>query len=147
MKTRKAFAKFDLMLYAVLVFLVVLLFLFFVILPKNQTSDGFKVIAYEKQVFCFYYSDKSYTISPDADITVENADGVYTITVKLGEGFNVLQADTVNKTVKVIDANCSLHKDCVYTPALTGNNGGIVCVPHSLQILPITSGVTPPIVG
>ena len=47
----------------------------------------------------------------------------------------------------MIDANCSVSKDCVYTPSLKGDSA-IVCVPHKLKITGIEKGApTPPTTG
>ncbi len=147
MKARKAFGKFDIMLYISLVLLVTLLFLLFAVLPKKTDGDGFKVFLGEVEVFTFNYSDGSYSVVDGQNISVTEKDEVYSITVKTEKGFNLIVADKIKKTVEVLDADCSIRKDCVHSPKIKGNDGVIVCVPHELKIMPTDGGFIPPIAG
>lgn len=147
MKERKAFLKYDILLYLVLTITVVLLFVFFVILPDGSTNVGFGVYLGETKIFSFYYENETYDIAEGYDIQVESRDNIFTVTVKTEYGFNILQADTEAKTVKVIDADCSIKKDCVYSAPISGNVGAIICVPHNLRIIPLGDGFVPPVAG
>ena len=147
MKERKAFAKWDILIYTLSLLTIASLFIAFIITPKSSSSDGFRVFVGDKQAFTFKYSDKSFTITDGYDIIVTNDGELYTVTVKTERGFNQITADTVKKTVKVTDADCSIGKDCVHTVALSGNTGAIICVPHDLRVLPLKGGFTPPIAG
>ncbi len=145
-KTRKAFGKLDFILYLTLALLLFLLFLFFVILPSRSPAKGFKVTVGETIVFNFYYQDCSYDITDGYDVKVKETDGVYEITVTTPAGYNVIQTKPSEGYVKVVDANCSIGKDCVYTAPIKTDGGAIVCLPHDLRVLPI-GGTTPPIAG
>ncbi len=146
MKARKAFCKLDIVLYLILLVSIFLLFLFFVILPKSVKANGFEITFYDEVVFTFDFNERSYVITDGYDVLVAENDGVYTITVTTDEGFNVIKADAVNMTVNVVDADCSIGKDCVYSPKIAGK-GAIVCVPHHLTILSINGDITPPVAG
>jgi hypothetical protein len=147
MEKRKAFAKWDILIYALSLLTIASLFFVFVIFPNTGNSDGFRVFVGQTQVFAFNYSDRSYTVTDGYDVTVTNDGELYTVTVKTEKGFNQITADVINKTVKVTDADCSIGKDCVHTVALTGDTGAIICVPHDLRVLPLNGGYIPPIAG
>lgn len=147
MKERKAFIKYDILLYLTLTITVVLLFVFFVIIPDGSANVGFGVYFGEMKIFSFYYENATYDIAEGYDIKVDRNDNIFTVTVKIDDGFNILQANTATKSVKVIDADCSVKKDCVYSAPISGNGGAIICVPHNLRILPLGDGFVPPVSG
>jgi hypothetical protein len=147
MKERKAFRKWDILVFAVSALVIFCLFTFFVIIPNVTKSDGFKIVIDNTEVFVFNYSDKTFSKTDGFDISVSNDGDLYTVTVKTEKGFNQISADTKQKTVWVSDADCSVGKDCVHSPKLTGDSGAIICVPHGLRVLPLKGGFTPPIGG
>ena len=147
MKERKAFGKWDIIIYTLSALTVFALFLFFVILPSSAKSDGFKIVIGDTEVFTFRYSDQVYTVKDGFDITVDTDGDFYTITVKTENGFNLIRADANEKSVRVLDADCSVGKDCAHSLPLSGDTGAIICVPHDLRVLPLKGGFTPPIAG
>ncbi|MDE5729708.1 MAG: NusG domain II-containing protein [Clostridia bacterium] len=57
------------------------------------------------------------------------------IKVTANGGYNVIEIDKAERSVKVTEADCG-KRDCVYTAAITDNSGMIYCSPHKLRILP-----------
>ncbi len=147
----KLFKPIDLLVYALLIIGVFSLFLFFVILPASSSSDGFTVTINGKTIFNYHYG--SYTVDL---VDYKMADHIVydkqksTITIYLDDNkqdFNLIEIDEANKTAKVIDANCSLSKDCVYTPSIK-NGSAIVCAPHKLKIVALgDKAIRPPTTG
>ena len=121
-----------------------------VIFPKTKTASGFKVTVNGNEVFTYYNGINKYEISQLEDyvISVDNSDGNYLLTVSSNDGhYNKILFDKSNNSAKVVESNCSLSKDCTFSPAIT-DNGAIICAPHALKIVPILSnGSTEPITG
>lgn len=147
----KLFKPIDILIYALLIIGVFSLFLFFVILPANSSNNGFTVTINGKTIFNYHYG--AYTVDL---VDYEMADHIVydkqasTITVYVDDDkqdFNVIKIDEANKTAKVIDANCSISKDCVYTPSIK-NGSAIVCAPHKLKIVALgDKAIRPPTTG
>lgn len=147
-RVNKPFTAWDIPVYAFTLVTVFLLLLFFVILPPTTDNEGFSVFVNGEKIIDFDYS-KSQIVYQNTgfDGTIEFDQTSCTITVSQGESFNVIQFDSQNKTAKVKDANCSVGKDCVYTPALK-NDSAIVCAPHKLKITALGESLSyPPVTG
>ena len=146
-----AFSAWDIPVYAITLIVVALLFLFFVILPTPNANEGFSLFVDGKKIANYKYGEYSVQILDDAFQTNVVYDKTQsTITIYLSSDkvdYNVLKIDERDKTVKVIDANCSVSKDCVYTPSLKSGSA-IVCAPHKLKILPLGESLSyPPVTG
>lgn len=149
----KLFKKSDVLVYALVIVCVFFLFLFFVIIPSSSQQRGFSIWVEGNKVAEYYYEGQSLSIN---DRNFE--DKIYfdseklTITVYYDQAktqYNVISIDHANKSAKISEANCSVSKDCVYTPSLNGDSA-IVCAPHKLKITslgdlektsPVTGGV------
>ena len=146
-KRKKPFSVFDILVYAAIVFIIVGFFLIFIVFRSNDSSDGFKIYVNEKEIFVFYYDTCEYEIKEfDGKIEI-NVFEEKTFSVLLypfgNKDFNLISVDAKEKTVKVVDANCSNRKDCDFTPEIKDGAGAIYCVPHALKILPIKSEYKP----
>ena len=137
------FCPADLIIYFATVFFLAALFIAFIILPSNSASDGFVVSVNDKTAFVYEYSSGNYEIKDfDGKIEIDDSatESTFTFTVFSGEdGYNVIEVSVKNKTVKVVESNCSSKKDCVYTPPLKNGSGAIFCMPHGLKILPLNA--------
>ena len=147
-KQRKPFVLIDIAVYAAIVLTVVGFFLAFIIFPKNENSDGFKVFVDEKEIFVFYYDTCDYeTKEYGGKIEMQTVEDKKTYVVRIfprgDQEFNLLYVNAEEKTVKITDANCSNRKDCVYTPEIKSGSGAIYCMPHKLKVLPIKSDYRP----
>ena len=147
----KLFKKGDVFVYSFLAIAFLLLFLFLIIIPTKISSKGFSISVDGNSVANYYYEnqsleilDSSYSLLISYD-TKGNTITIYTDSTK--QHYNVIAIDNLNKTARVSDANCSVSKDCVYTPAIK-NNSAIVCAPHKLKIASLGKAVqTPPTTG
>ena len=103
------------------------------------------VLCSGETLFACDFSDGAYT-AYSGDVSV-SGEQTLVVTVRSGEGYNVIEIDIKERTVCVTDANCSSRKDCVHSPAITAAGGTIVCAPHRLVIS--AAGVSPdrPVVG
>jgi len=88
----------------------------------------------------------------DGGLTDFKADGIAFAVTRDGEltyiaittekGYNKIKIDTNNKTVTMEEANCSKKADCKHMK-ISSSSDSIICLPHSLVILPITSDKLP----
>ena len=148
--TKHPFKKADLLVYSIVALFICGLFLVFFLLPKEQ-AKGFCVSVDDKTAFTYLYSDNSYEVGQGFSdrITVENNAGDVTVTVFIDESkteYNVIYFNKTKRTVKVIDSNCSIRKDCVYSQEIS-DSGAIICVPHKLRVLPLNPVSFNPRVG
>ena len=150
-KNLKPFEIFDILIYGITAILVAVLFLFFVVLPKNGHIDGFKITLHGQELLRYETATDKFTVLNQVDgytVDISKSENCQIITITDTDGgYNKILLDTENKSAKVIESNCSSSKDCVYSPAIT-KSGAIVCAPHGLKITPISSsGFTEPITG
>jgi hypothetical protein len=145
----KLFSFLDLIPYAVLALTLVALFVFLVVLPKTSKADGFKIELYGKQIATYDYATKTLSVEKGYEANFEiEGDSITVYTDQNRIGFNVITIDAKNRSAKISEANCSASKDCVYTPALKGTEGAIICAPHALKVVPISyNNMTPPQTG
>ena len=149
-KSRKPFELGDVLIYSCLILIVLVLFLYFVIIPNNKDSNGFRVLLEDKEIFTFSYESESYSILEgyenyfDID-TENNIITIYQDSDKTEK--NVLSYNQEKRSVYMLDSNCSNSKDCTYEPMIS-NSGAIYCAPRKLTVLPLTSNSSePPIIG
>lgn len=145
----KYFRLWDLLVYGIVIAVVVALFLTVFLTTDKSPTSGFVVRQKDKVVFTYYFDSDKYEYSlTDGIICVDEEDSSvlkFTVRVKDGDGYNKVEVDKLNKSVKVTDANCSLFKkDCVYTPAIKDNSTTISCLPHEMYIEPLIKSVQNP---
>jgi hypothetical protein len=139
-KADKGFKIWDLIVYGVIIVIIAALFLTFFFINKNNSDDGIQVMYRGNVVFVYYYDNDECSSVKSNYITITQNNSS---TIKLKfvtsdkKGYNIIKIDKKNKKVSVTDANCSTHKDCVYTPDFMLKQGGISCVPHNLLIQPV----------
>ena len=149
-KNLKPFEFGDIFIYAVTLLLVVVLFIFLVITPKVSSVSGFSVTIHGDEILSFNVNSQKVSVNEMNGYSVEVADDElgYLITVKSDDGhFNKILFNFSKRSAKVVESNCSISKDCTFSPAIT-TSGTIICAPHGLKIVPILSGgYTEPITG
>ncbi len=139
-KDGKWFRIWDAVVYGVIAVIVVALFVAVFLTRDGSPADGVKVTGGGVTVFEYDYKSGKYKVFDSDKITVI-ADNGSLLELKFipegGRGYNNIVIDKKNRSVKVTDADCSIRKDCVYTPAVTDNSHIICCPPHSMTIEPL----------
>lgn len=140
-KKSKWFRPWDLLVYGLLAAAIVALILAFVLPAKSGGLDGVVITYRGDKVFECDFSAGGYKIYSEKNIEVKKESGerlLLTFHTDGDGGFNDIEIDIRNKSAKVTAADCSLHKDCVYTSALTSSRSApIICTPHALAVLPL----------
>ena len=145
-KKRPPLKKTDAILFSLLVILTCVLFFAF-FKGNGELNEIFIEIKNEK---CFSYSfaSDSYKVEEGFDnfIAVEKTDGIYTVKINTDGHFNLIEINTVKKTVKMKDADCP-NKDCVFSFEIVRNGQQIACVPHRLIVYAGGSAMPNPSTG
>ena len=141
-KNSKWFSIWDLISFGVVILTSVALIIALTVGRDKSALDGFYVSYNGVQVYSYDFRDGSSVVLSEDNIEVlsEDSGGItlrfYTDGKK---GFNDVFVDLNKRSVTVTDSDCSAHKDCVYTPAMTSNaSTPIICTPHSFSVLPLT---------
>ncbi len=144
-KQGKWFRVWDLIIYGAVIALLIALFLA-VFLTRDKTPANGVRLYYKGEAVCEYdyKTDKLNIIKADNIQVEENGEELlhFTFYTDGKSGFNKVEINKKEKSVTVIDADCSLRKDCVYSPAITNNSSYISCPPHNFTIEPITRAYT-----
>ena len=141
-KNTKWFKPWDLLVYGLLAAIIVALILVFALSGKDGELDGITISYRGEKIFNYYFSQDAYEVLSADNIEVkEEDDGLIELIFYTDGrgGFNNITIDKKGRSVKVTASNCSTHKDCVYTQALSSSRSvPILCTPHALSIAPIT---------
>lgn len=139
-KNAKFFAKADIVVYAFVLALIVLLFGIFVWGENGESSTAISASVTEQgkavEIFTYEFDSGKIIIADgweDRIILTETAD---TLEVKFvfGDEFNLLTISKNKRTAIMTEANCSLHHDCTKFPPIIDGSGVIICIPHSLTV-------------
>lgn len=140
-KTGKWFKIWDLIVYGLLIGTIVALILIFALAGKGKVLDGITVSYKGEQVFTYSFTEGTYEIAKAENLEVDkdvDDELILTFYTDGKAGYNRIVIDKKNKRVKVTESDCSTHKDCVHTPALSGTRSvPILCTPHALAIAPL----------
>lgn len=141
-KTGKWFKIWDLLVYGLLAGVIVALFITFALVGKGSKPNGITVSYKGERVFVYNFDKGEYDVLK-ADYIDVKEDGedklLLTFYTQGKSGYNDVEINKKDKSVKVTASNCSTHKDCVHTPALSGTRSvPILCTPHALSIAPLT---------
>ena len=146
-KKDKPFKALDVMVYMCVVLLVLVLFFVFVFDSDDVGLKVVNVIDDETGEILFVYnlSRDEYAINTSTvngwTVEVEKTGNGLEVTLKRvidgEEHFNKMQIMRGhNATVKMTDAICGFHKDCVRNfPAIERAGGAIVCSPNRLKVI------------
>lgn len=134
----------DIFIYLFLVLMIVVLFI--VTLTGRDTSalEKIEIVRDNKVILTYDFMRDKFSYSEGITITEEV--GGYLVTIENGKEKNVL---TIKKEgyIKMLEANCSTHRDCVYMTAITDQSGYIECMPHHLLIRSAGAISDDPIIG
>ena len=112
----------------------------FTVTRDNTPLDGVVITYRGLDVFTCDFKQNKYEILSQSNVEVLEDDGDI-LSLKIhgdDDGYNVVKIDFAERTAKVTDANCSMHKDCVYSPELKTNGSvPIICTPHGLVVRPL----------
>lgn len=138
-KEGKWFRVWDLIVYGIIAVTVAALFLSVFLTRDRSPASGIRITYAGTAVFEYdYSSDKYSVIAADCiEINSDSDDKLELIFHPNGGGYNKVLIDKKNKSARVIDADCSTRKDCVYSPAITDNSLIICCPPHKMTIEPL----------
>ncbi len=143
-KKGKFFRIWDLVAYGVILLLTVALFLAVFLTRDDSPANGIKISYKGEKVFVYDYDSDRYEVLSKDNIRVDSDDGEYLFVTFFTDGktgFNSIKFDKAARAVTVTGADCSSHKDCVYTPAVKDASSVISCPPHAMLIEPITKTV------
>lgn len=145
-RTAPLFRLGDIIVYAAIAVLVIVLFLAIGLKPSAGRLERIEVLRDSAVIFSYDFLTDTYTSSDGIDVT--GTDKGYRVTVLTGEeGYNVFEIDK-SGSVKMVEANCSKHKECVnYMPAIKDADGVILCAPHHLTITGGSSEIKDPVIG
>ena len=138
-KEGKWFRGWDLIVYGVIAVTVAALFLSVFLTRDSSPASGIRITYAGATVFEYDYSTDKYG-SVNAGCIEINGDSDEKLELTFrpnGGGYNRVVIDKKNRSVKVVDADCSARKDCVYSPAITDNSLIICCTPHKMIIEPL----------
>lgn len=139
-KEGKWFRVWDLVAYGVIVVIIAALFLALFLSRDTSPADGIKISYNGTAVFTYDYASGKPEVLSESNIEIiSDTDEKLTLIFYTAErkGHNTVVIDKVKKSVKVTEADCSTHMDCVYMPALTDKSSIISCTPHFMLIEPL----------
>lgn len=149
-KENKFFKKWDIVVYAVLILVIVALFLI-VFIPKSKDQiSAFKMEYNGVQVLEYNFDEDSVRLNPEYVTYEKESQTIYKFTFKESkdsEEYNIIKVDLTYRKITCEDANCSLSKDCTHMK-ISHMGDTIICIPHKLFITPIGQGEIPdPVIG
>ena len=140
-KNSKWFKWWDLIIYGSLIAVIVALILVFALSGKGGKLDGVIVSYKGEKIFSYSFSNDGYQILSAQNIEVEEDSAErleLTFYTDGRTGYNTIEINKSEKSVKITRSDCSWHKDCVYTAAINTNRSvPILCTPHALSVSPL----------
>ncbi len=134
-KKDKGFRIWDIVVYAVIILVILAIFLAVFLTRDTSSLKGAEIYLKNDLVFEVSFETDTYSIYSDAVSVEEETSSSVTLRITDGSAYNVVEINLSSPSVSVTEANCR-SKDCVYTAAITDNNGIIYCSPHGLKIIP-----------
>ncbi len=147
-KTNKPFMWWDILVYVLLALLVVGLFWGIVWSKDNDKITAVEIVQNDIVILTYdFATDEMKTYSSFVKVDTTSHGYMVTVTNQDGKGFNKMAINIYEKSVDVVDANCSRSKECMHTRPITHNTDSIICMPHSLIIRAVSDTIKPPISG
>lgn len=137
------FRKGDVILYCLLALAIVGLFCFGFATREAEAMNELLVYRDDALVFSYSFAEDKFTAYEE--VSLEETEKGYLVTVYTDGEFNLFCIEK-RGYVKMLDADCSLHKDCVAMWAITDTSGVIICTPHHLKLC-ATDEVFDPSIG
>ena len=131
-KKDKGFKWPDIIIYAAVLALVVVLFIVIFTTRNDNPLTGVRIYVNAEVVFEYRFGENP---TYSANVEVEEDEAGLTVTISDGDGLNVVYIDKVKKSAKMISANCS-GRQCMYFPDMNDNSKFIYCNPHRLRVEP-----------
>ena len=141
-KNSKFFRPWDLIIYGLIFAAAIVLILVFALTGRGK-SEGFIISYRGEKIFSYSFAEDGYEIiSPNVEVEEDGEEKLLLVfRTDGGRGYNQIEVDKAAQSVKVTDSDCSAHRDCVYTAALSPQNRApILCTPHALAITPLEAG-------
>ena len=149
-KENKIFKRWDILVYAIILILIAILFLTIFLTKDNSGLDGFKVSYDGDIIYTYNFSTKEEQKEDKYIDILERSDSILKIRVHLSDlehDYNIIQVNLQERVITVIDADCSVSKDCT-SMKIKSMSDTIICVPHKLIIEPIGNGkIEEPTIG
>ncbi len=147
-KTNKPFMWWDILVYVLLALLVVGLFWGIVWSKDNDKISAVEFVQNDRIILTYDFgTDTFQSNAQNVKIDATSHGYMVTVTSQDGKGFNKVAINIYDRSVDVVDADCSRSKECVHSRAITNNTASIICMPHSLIIRAISDTIKPPISG
>lgn len=139
-KEGKWFSLWDILAYAAIIIVAVVLIIVFAVTADRGELSGFIVNYRGEAVLEYDFKEDDVKILSQENVEILQNDSS-TLSFRFYTdgrgGFNSVSVDKGARTVSVTDSDCSTHKDCVYTAALKYNGSTpIICTPHAFSICP-----------
>lgn len=133
-KKRKIFEKRDVFIYAITAIFIFVLFFSFIILPKTNTSNGFRVSIDNKNALTYIFSTNKVTIESEfsSNVTIKNQQDSIVVTIVFDDATNILLINTLDKSIKMVESNCP-SQNCVHMQAVK-DYGFIYCAPRKIMV-------------
>lgn len=145
-KASKPFKKGDIIVYAVIVILIVVLFIVFMNIKSKQDLESVSVYIDDIQMFEYNLDSDIYDIF-DERISIEGFGDILKVRVNLDKGeYNIIQIDKANKRVNMLESSCKTG-DCVKASDIKDGGGVIICLPHHVKIVANGNELTEEIVS
>ena len=146
-KADKLFKTPDIIIYALVLLLIVVLFGSFFGGSKD-TPETIKIKSFSGHtLFTYNVATNQYyeTENQQFAISTQQEGDTITVTVtsKDNDDFNVVQITKEDGKIvaKVVDSNCGMHQECVkYFPPITTKKGTIICNPHGIKVVADDAG-------
>lgn len=138
-RAEKGFKVWDLVVYAAVIILIVVLFVVFVFARDASPVDVITVsagFAGEQRTVCTYtFATRSFVYDESAITVNSRTEDAIELTFHAENGgHNVILIDIANASVSVTSADCP-SLDCVHTPAITSNSSlPIICSNHQMIV-------------
>ena len=146
-KVDKGFKILDFIIYAIIAVTVAVMFLVVFLNRNTDALTGVRVFVRGEVVFEYEFDGTPvYSETVTADDVKEDEKGLTVTVNSAGGGVNVIYIDKTAKTAKMLEANCSIRKDCVnaYPWKIDDNSKTITCNPHGLRIEPFLRDYSSP---
>ena len=137
------FAPGDLAVYAILLALVVILLCVTLLDGRGEKPRGIRIVVNEENAYTYVFGSGG-KAGDNWESRIETTEDETAVHVKIyldedKREYNEVLLDKVRRTAKMKDANCSFRKDCTAMQEVSSESGVIVCLPHRVKVLALSS--------
>lgn len=135
-KSNGVFKRGDIIIYAIILLVIVVLFVSIFFTQSKDELTTIHISLRDEEIFVYNFTEENYEVLNNKSILVEKDADVVKLTIYTDEDkehFNIVQIKVKEKKVYLIEANCSLSRDCTHM-VITKVGDSIICVPHNLII-------------